>query len=324
MSRNETAGQVAPVDVSVEPPDQFLTDVMAGLASTPKMIPSKYFYDEVGSRLFDRITELPEYYPTRTELGIMRENVHSIASCLGSNVVLIEYGSGSSTKTRLILDQLDGHSTYVPIDISGDHLQRTASELARDYPLLSVIPVHADYSEPVNLPDLRGRRVVYYPGSTIGNFEPRAAKRFLSRMRTVVGDDGGVLIGVDLEKDPAILEAAYNDSEGVTAAFNLNILRRANKELGADFDLTGFCHRAVYCKEEGRIEMHLVSERNQEVQIAGNTFAFLADEYIHTENSYKYRVDRFSGLVSEAGFEMTDSWTDARRWFCVAFLTSIA
>ncbi len=322
MTRNETAGQNAPVDVSVEPHDQFLTDVMAGLASTPQRIPSKYFYDEVGSRLFDRITELPEYYPTRTELGIMRENVRSIASCLGSDVVLIEYGSGSSTKTRLILDLLEGNSTYVPIDISGDHLQRTASEIARDYPDLSVIPVHADYSEPVRLPDVKGRRVVYYPGSTIGNFEPPAAKRFLSRLRRIVGDDGGVLIGVDLEKDPAVLEAAYNDSEGVTAAFNLNILRRANNELGADFDLTGFRHRAVYCKDEGRIEMHLMSERNQYVRVAGKMYAFVADEYIHTENSYKYGIDQFSSLVSEAGFSMTDSWTDARRWFCVAFLTS--
>ncbi|MBT8401509.1 MAG: L-histidine N(alpha)-methyltransferase [Rhodothermia bacterium] len=324
MSRNETAGQAAPVDVSVEPHDQFLADVMAGLASTPKRIPSKYFYDEAGSRLFDRITELPEYYPTRTEVGIMRQNVRAIASCLGSNVVLIEYGSGSSTKTRLILDQLDRDSTYVPIDISGDHLQHTASELARDYPNLSVIPVHADYSKPVNLPEVNGRRVVYYPGSTIGNFEPLAAQQFLSRMRRIVGDDGGVLIGIDLEKDPAILEAAYNDSEGVTAAFNLNILRRANSELGADFDLTGFRHRAVYCKDEGRIEMHLVSQRHQVVHVGDQSFQFVPDEYIHTENSYKYRIERFSKLVSDIGFTMTDSWTDAKDWFCVAFLTSSA
>ncbi len=322
MSRNEAVEHDVAVDVPTEPRSQFLTDVVAGLASTPKKIPSKYFYDVVGSRLFDRITELPEYYPTRTELGIMRTNVGAIASCLGSNVVLIEYGSGSSTKTRLILDQLDENSTYIPIDISGDHLHVVASDLARDYPGLHVIPVHADYSKPVDLPDVKGRRVVYYPGSTIGNFEPPSAQRFLSRMRSVVGDDGGMLIGVDLEKDATTLEAAYNDSEGVTAAFNLNLLRRANNELSADFDLDGFRHRSVYCKDEGRIEMHLVSKRDQVVRVGGQAFHFVTDEYIHTENSYKYGIDRFAKLASEIGFTMTHSWTDAKCWFCVAFLRS--
>ena len=313
-SRLETLAEIAAVDA------RFLTDVLEGLSATPKMIPSKYFYDETGSQLFDRITEQPEYYLTRTELAIMRQNIGSIVECLGSAVVLIEYGSGSSVKTRLLLDHLDGKSTYVPIDISGDHLQRIAEELHRDYPRLNVVPLHADYSVPVVLPVLEGRKVVYYPGSTIGNFEPEEAIDFLRRMSRIVGNRGAVLIGVDLEKDDEVLYAAYNDSGGVTAEFNLNILRRVNRELGADFDVQGFGHRALYDHVQGRVEMHLVSLADQEVHVGGKSFAFEYGEHVHTENSYKYRFEQFADLAAAAGFSVEKEWADDRMWFCVALL----
>ena len=322
MSRSEAGGSQTYVDVPVEPHSQFLEDVLTGLDSNPKRIPSKYFYDELGSRLFDQITELPEYYPTRTELGIMRGHVAAMAAHLRHQVVLIEYGSGSSTKTRLLLDQVEGASAYVPIDISGDHLFRIAAEIDRDYPGLAVIPVNADYSQPVDLPAVQGRRVVYYPGSTIGNFEPDDARAFLSRMRRIVGDDGGVLIGIDLKKDPEVLHAAYNDAAGITAAFNLNILRRANRELDADFDLDAYRHRADYYPDRGRVEMHLVSTKDQVIHVGGASFEILEGDYIHTENSYKYSVGAFARLVSSAGFVMSSSWLDARGWFCVAFLSA--
>ncbi len=301
---------------------EFLEDVLAGLSSRPPSIPAKYFYDREGSRLFDAITELPEYYLTRTELLIMRRSLGEIASSMGSRIVLIEYGSGSSVKTRMLLDQLADGSAYVPIDISRDHLQATAAELAADYPHIRVEPVHADYSSPVDLPGLSGRRVVYYPGSTIGNFEPCEAEAFLRRLRCVVGDEGAILVGVDLTKDKKILEAAYNDSRGVTARFNLNLLTRINRELGANFDTSGFRHRAVFVDDIGRIEMHLVCLSDQTVSVARRSFSFRKGDYIHTENSYKYTIDQFSAVTKQAGFEVSDMWSDERQWFGMFYLTA--
>ncbi len=301
---------------------QFLADVRKGLSARKKWLPSKYFYDEIGSRLFEEITELDEYYLTRTERAIMVSNIGQIAEELGERVVLIEYGSGSSTKTRLLLDHLVAGSAYVPIDISGDHLQQTADTIRLEYPDLAVVPIHDDYSTPVELPEIEGRRIVYYPGSTIGNFEPPAATRFLMRMRTVVGDGGGVLIGVDLRKDVRILEAAYNDHRGITAQFNLNLLRRVNRELQGRFNLDAFSHVAFFSERESRIEMHLESNIPQTVEVAAVPYVFEAGERIHTENSYKYDVDRFVSLASAAGLDTARVWTDPKRWFAVIYLTA--
>ncbi len=298
----------------------FLNDVLNGLSGSPKSLPSKYFYDATGSALFDKITQLEEYYPTRTELQIMRENIDAIGASLGEDLAIIEYGSGSSTKTRLILDHIPSGSTYVPIDISGVHLNQVADGLTADYPDLQVIPVHADYSTPVDLPEFDGRRVVYFPGSTIGNFRPADATRFLKRMHAIVGDDGGAIIGVDLKKDLEVLLNAYDDASGVTADFNLNLLARINRELAADFDLDGFAHRAIYDEDEGRIEMHLVSRKAQTVRVAERAFRFERDEYVHTENSYKYGIDQFSELARSADFWVEQVWTDARSWFALFLL----
>ncbi|NNE45610.1 MAG: L-histidine N(alpha)-methyltransferase [Rhodothermales bacterium] len=298
----------------------FLNDVLTGLSGSPKSLPSKYFYDATGSALFDKITELEEYYPTRTELQIMRENIDAIGASLGEELAIIEYGSGSSTKTRMILEHIPPGSTYVPIDISGVHLNQVADGLTADYPDLHVIPVHADYTTPVDLPEFDGRRVVYFPGSTIGNFRPANATRFLKRMHTIVGDDGGAIIGVDLKKDPEVLLNAYDDASGVTAEFNLNLLARINRELAADFDLDGFAHRAIYDEDEGRIEMHLVSRKAQTVRVADRAFRFERGEYVHTENSYKYGIDQFSELARGADFWVEQVWTDKRSWFALFLL----
>ena len=304
--------------------DDFLRDVRQGLAGRPKTLPCKYFYDAEGSRLFDRICELDEYYLTRAELQIMERHVSEMVDLLGPRCMLIEYGSGSSLKTQVLLDHLHEPAAYVPIDISDAYLQESTRRLTERYPSLAIYPVVADYMNAFPVPEVPGavrRRVVYFPGSTIGNFEPDAATDFLRRIRGVCGEDGGLLIGVDLKKDRETLEAAYNDREGVTAAFNLNILRRVNAELGGEFDLERFRHRAVYDADEGRVEMHIISLEEQRVRLDGAMVSFDAGESICTEYSYKYSIEEFEGMAADAGFERRRTWTDEANRFSVHFMT---
>lgn len=296
--------------------------MLVGLQDDPKHLPSKFFYDERGSKLFDAICELDEYYLTRTELAIMKMHIGAMVDALGPRVRLVEYGSGSSLKTRLLLDHLSRLAGYVPIDISREHLLRTAEEVAAQYPDVSVLPVCADYTSDYRLPDPEGdveRTVVYYPGSTVGNFTPDTARTFLAHMAKQVGPRGGLLIGVDLQKDEALLRAAYNDAQGVTAAFNKNLLRRINRELEADFDLDCFRHEAVYNAAEGRVEMYLVSEVAQRVAVEGIEVPFKAGERILTEYSYKYTVDGFADLADRAGWSVETVWTDDQELFSVQY-----
>jgi dimethylhistidine N-methyltransferase len=305
------------------PSRHFRVDVLAGLSLPQKRLPSKYFYDAAGSRLFDRITELPEYYPTRTELSIMREHAGAMAARCGPRCLLVELGAGSVTKVRLLLDRLDRPAGYVPVDVSGEHLRSAAAALADDYSTLDVKPVVADFTRPFALPDLpTARRVVYFPGSTIGNFHPSEADALLRRTARLVGPGGGLLLGVDLRKDAAVLERAYNDSAGVTAAFNRNLLARVNRELGADFKTTAFRHVAFYDRSRSRIEMHLVSATEQSVQIGAATFNFRAGESIHTENSYKYDVSELAARAVQCGLRLDETWTDAQDYFAVLYLTA--
>lgn len=307
--------------------DRFLADALGGLSRPQKTLPPKYFYDAVGSRLFDRITELDEYYLTRTELGIMRRHAAAMAARVGPRCLLIELGAGSLVKVRLLLDRLDRPAGYVPVDVSGDHLRRAAAELTRQHPGLDVLPVCADFTEEFPLPALRrpaDRRVVYFPGSTFGNFEPPEAGALLRHVARVVGPGGGLLLGVDLQKDPAVLEAAYNDARGVTAAFNLNLLARINRELGADFDLAAFRHRAVYNRTQSRIEMHLVSLADQDARVGEAVVRFRAGESIHTENSYKYDVGELTRRAAGCGLRVDDVWSDDRRYFAILSLTATA
>ncbi|HET9405396.1 MAG TPA: L-histidine N(alpha)-methyltransferase [Burkholderiales bacterium] len=301
----------------------FLGDVIAGLSRARKALPPKYFYDERGSKLFEAICRTPEYYVTRTEVALMRERAAAIARRIGPNCAVIEYGSGSARKTRILLDALEP-AAYVPIDIAREQLRATAAGIARDYPELPVTAVCADYSRALELPGLDGlralRRVVYFPGSTIGNFTPAEAAGFLGNVRRLAGPGGGLLIGVDLRKDAARLNAAYNDRRGVTAAFNLNLLARINRELGADFDLAAFRHQAFYNEPLGRIEMHLLSLADQRVSIGRHVIRFRAGETIHTENSCKYSVTGFQSLARGAGFDPAACWVDDGRLFGVHFL----
>lgn len=298
-------------------------EVLGGLSRSPKTIDCKYFYDEAGSELFDRICELEEYYPTRTELAIMRRNAAEMASRLGPRLMLIEYGSGSGLKTPLLLDALDAPVAYLPIDISPAPLQASARRLAQRYPRLDILPLCADYTGPVTLPPTRAvprRRAVYFPGSTIGNFPPPEARVFLQRIAATCGAGGALLIGVDLVKDRQVLHRAYNDAQGVTAAFNLNLLVRFNRELGADFDVDGFRHRAIYNADQHRIEMYLVSQRRQQVRIADRVIELAAGEEILTEYSYKYTRDGFRDLAEAAGFTVEQVWTDDADLFSVQYL----
>ena len=301
----------------------FLDDVLAGLARPRKELPPRYFYDERGCELFEAICETPEYYLTRAETALMRQRAGDMARRLGPDCEVVEYGSGSGRKTRILLEALEPVA-YVAVDIAREQLRATASEFARDFPRLVVVAVCADYARPLALPPLNAvkarRRVVYFPGSTVGNFTPDDAADFLGNVRELVGPGGGLLVGVDLKKAPARLNAAYNDARGVTAEFNLNLLRRINRELGADFDLAAFRHQAFYNEPLGRIEMHLLSLTAQEVTIRGRAIRFSAGETIHTENSCKYTVAEFQALACAQGFDPVECWTDADRLFGIHYL----
>jgi len=309
--------------VDLAPHDEsILQEVLAGLARPRKQLPPKLFYDRRGAELFLAICRTQAYYPTRTENGILSERAGEIAQALGADAILIEFGAGEIQKVRHLLPRLRP-SAYAALDISRDQLLKASSALASDYPWLSVIAVVGDYHAPLEselVLSNGARRVVFFPGSTIGNFEPEEAVAFLRRARALVGADGGVLIGVDLQKRTEILDLAYNDPEGYTAAFNLNVLARINRELNADFDLTAFEHLAFYNAQRNRIEMHLTSLRAQSARIARHAFVFAAGETIHTENSYKYTPSGFSALAREAGFCLSRMWTDRARLFAVFFL----
>lgn len=304
--------------------EDFEAAVLQGLDFSPKTLPCKFFYDQQGSRIFDRICELEEYYPTRTEIAILDRYSRDIALLMGESCHLIEFGSGSSTKIRSLLGTLGRLAAYSAVDISKDHLLGAASKLASDFPNIAVNAVCADYTRPfevvapAGIPD--AKRVGFFPGSTIGNFTPEDARAFLRRSADLLRKGGEMLIGADLKKDVSLLEAAYNDKEGVTAEFNLNLLRRINRELGANFDLGGFEHRGIYNSDKGRMEMHLFSLRDQDVSVAGQEFSFKRDESIHTENSCKYSIEEFQEICADAGFEPVEVWTDDDRLFSVHYL----
>jgi len=302
--------------------DTFLADVLEGLSRPRKSLPCKYFYDRRGSALFDAICELEEYYPTRTETAILRRHAADMAALAGPGAAVVELGSGSSVKVRLLLDALETPAAYVPVDISREHLLAAAARLAGDYPELTVVPVAADYVQGFPLPPVAApeRTLAFFPGSTIGNFEPAEAAAFLARLGRRLGQGSRLLIGVDLKKRTDVLEAAYNDAQGVTAAFNLNLLVRINRELGGTFDLAGFTHRAFYDEGRGRIEMHLISRRAQTASVAGRSFRFAAGETIHTENSCKYSLPEFARLAATAGWRAERSWTDEGGLFGVVWL----
>lgn len=303
--------------------EDFQAAVIAGLSRSPRTLPCKFFYDLEGSRLFDRICELAEYYPTRTETALLRDCAGEIATLMGPACHLIEFGSGSSVKIRYLLDALEAPAACTAIDISRDHLIASAEDLAASYPEIEIIALCADYTRPFELfrsdsrPD--ARPVGFFPGSTIGNFTGDEAASFLAGAAELLSG-GDFIVGVDLKKDPALLNAAYDDSEGVTAAFNLNLLTRINRELGGDFDLSGFRHRAGYNETEGRVEMHLVSLRDQSVCVGDRRFEFIEGETVHTENSYKYTVGEFQDLARRSGFEPIKAWTDPGNLFGVHYL----
>ena len=298
----------------------FLRDVISGLRSTPKRLSCKYFYDRRGSELFDRICQLDEYYLTRAELALMDQFAPEMEAQIGACAMLVEYGSGSSVKTRYLLDGLPNPVAYVPVDISGDHLQQTARELARDYPRVEILPVCADFTQDFALPrslQTASHAAVYFPGSTIGNFMPDETVALLRRITQMCGTGGGLLIGIDLKKDAATIEAAYNDRLGVTAEFNLNLLRHINRELGADFDVDQFFHQARYNAELGRVEMYLISRQAQMVTLGGETVEFEPGETICTEHSYKYTVEEFATVAAAAGLTLRREWTTKKREFAV-------
>lgn len=314
----------SPAFVDLHPAtDRFLDDVQSALARTPKSLSPKYFYDDRGSALFEAICGLPEYYPTRTELALMHEHVVAMAASLGSNCLLIEFGSGAGIKTEVLLQAMQP-AAYIAVDISSAALHAAADRHAARFRGIPMIAVCADYMQPLEIPGLSAfaasRRVIYFPGSTIGNLTPDEALGFLRDARRLAGPGGAMLVGVDLKKDPAVLHAAYNDAQGVTAAFNLNLLERINRELGADFDPAKFRHIAFYDAVAGRIEMHLESQCAQSVSVNGRRFAFAAGERLHTENSCKYSVDEFRQLAQSAGFHARQVWSDPQQYFAVHLL----
>ncbi len=304
--------------------EDFRTAVLAGLTQPQKQVPAKFLYDARGSQLFDRICELKAYYPTRTEIGLLERHAGEIAEAAGPEATLIEFGSGSSRKVRILLDALQNAAAYVPIDISRTHLMSAAQALAEDYPGLPVLAVCADYTRdfalPKEVPD--GGPLGFFPGSTLGNFAPTEAAGFLKRLAGLVGPGGGLLIGIDLKKDEAILHAAYNDPEGVTAAFNLNLLERMRRELGAELDLEGFRHEAHYNRARGCIEMHLVSGRRQQIVIGEHGFDLEQGETIHTEDSRKYTLDGFRAQAQAAGWRPLEAWVDDRLLFSLHYLVA--
>lgn len=309
-----TASEAKAADAS----SSFALDVLAGLGKHPKQLSPKYFYDSTGSDLFEQITRLPEYYPTRTELGILRDRGDEIATLLPKHAALVEFGAGATTKVRLLLETCNVEA-YVPVDISADFLHAQARALRADFPALKVHPVAADFTESFALPeDVAGLpKVGFFPGSTIGNFEPHEAQRFLRRAAEILGRGALIILGVDLEKDEKLLHDAYNDAAGVTAKFNLNLMVRMNRELGTNFDVAAFDHRAIYNRELSRIEMHLISKRPQMVRVCGRSISFTTGESIHTENSYKYSIPRFYNLARANGWAPLTTWTDSERMFSV-------
>jgi dimethylhistidine N-methyltransferase len=309
------------------PPDghtraEFEADVIAGLSCDPKNIPPKYFYDGEGSRLFEEITRLPEYYPTRTEIDILQAHARDLNAIIPQGAALVEFGSGSCTKVQILLDNVPAIAAYLPVDISGDFLKCEAERIAQSYPRLSVHPVVADFTKPFALPEQFAQmpKTGFFPGSTISNFEPHDAVPFMRNAAQTIGHGGVMVMGVDLVKDTAMLNAAYNDSAGITAKFNLNLLRRINRELDGNFDLRAFEHHAFYNGERRRIEMHLASTKRQKVNVAGRVFSFRAGEAIHTENSYKYTPGSFAALARGCGWTLEIAWTDPKELFSVNVL----
>ncbi len=298
-------------------------EVLAGLRGSPKTLPPKLFYDEVGARLFEEICEQPEYYLTRSELSILERHAGDIASLIGPNAALVEYGSGAGVKVRLLLDAMDHPAAYVPIDISQAQLVEVSASIRHEYPTLAVRPLCADYMERLELPALPAtteRRVAFFPGSTIGNLHPAQAIGFLQRVRHAIGPNGALVLGVDRRKSAAVLDAAYNDAAGVTERFNLNMLVHLNCVLGATFDLSRFRHRAFFNEDASRIEMHLESIVSQTVYIAGERIVFAEGETIWTESSYKYDEDALRMVATAAGFEVRRVWSDSAARFWLTYL----
>ncbi len=322
---SDAPGGVTLLDLEPAAAD-FLEQAIAGLSSDPRTLPSKFFYDERGSDLFLKICELPEYYVTRTEAEILRHYGAEMADSIGENAELVGFGTGAGMKTRMLLGHLRKLIAYVPVDISKQHLTESAQSLSREMPELEILPVCADYLQPIELPTPSRKPdhiAVYFPGSTIGNLRPETALHFLTRVARLCGKSGGLIIGVDLQKSTETLESAYNDSAGVTAAFNLNLLARANRELGADFDLAQWRHRAIYNEEASRIEMHLISTADQTVHLGDRKFVFASGEKIITEFSYKHSVEGFSALAGKAGFQFAKVWTDPQKLFAVFHFTTL-
>lgn len=308
---------------SKDPRTTLCDDVVHGLSQPQKTLPSQYFYDKTGSELFEQITELEEYYPTRTEISILRDHVEDITSAIGTNALLVEYGAGASTKTRILLDALDQPAGYVPIDVSETFLLQTADGLRQTYPNIPIHPIVSDFMANIGLPEIAsGQPVGFFPGSTIGNLEDDQIDRFMRAARRLLGDNGRFLIGIDLRKSPDILIPAYADSAGVTAKFNLNLLTRLNRELGANFNLDEFAHKIVWNDSASRIEMHLESQVPQTVAIRERSFAFEAGETIHTEISRKFDLDALILRLSESGWKLTHTWTDKNEYFACTLLTA--
>jgi dimethylhistidine N-methyltransferase len=304
----------------VEDRSDFAADVLRGLTGTPKRVPAKYFYDDAGSLLFERITDLPEYYPTRCEMGILRNRAAEIGKLVPPGAALVEFGAGANKKARILLRAAPQLGVYVPVDICGEMIEREAAELRPDFPKLKVLPVTADFTQSFALPEeaqAAPLRVGFFPGSTIGNFEPHEAAAFLRNAAQILGAGALLIIGVDLIKPAEVLKAAYNDSAGVTARFNLNLLKRINRELGGTFKLDCFEHHAFYNRERNRIEMHLASLKRQKVKVKGETIDFRAGETIHTENSYKYSIESLAALGRGVGWQPMAGWTDDNRYFSI-------
>jgi dimethylhistidine N-methyltransferase len=317
------ARTIASVDTPSVATSAFAADVVAGLTATPKRLPPKYFYDSLGSELFEHITRLPEYYLTRCEVGILNERAQDIADLIPPGAALIEFGSGSSAKTRIVLSTAKSLAAYVPVDISAEFLRQQADSLRQEYPNVAMLPVAADFSQPFDLPEAAAPlpRAGFFPGSTIGNFEPHEAAAFLRHAGRILGRSAIFIVGVDLVKDAQVLQKAYNDSQGVTAQFNLNLLARINRELGAKFNLAAFEHHAFFNRERSRIEMHLASLKRQRVKVCGESIDFRAGETIHSENSYKYTIESFGALARGAGWTPVAVWTDADNYFSVHALS---